>query len=150
MIIHIGTDINRPLGEVFQFVTRFENQCQWQAATLQNDQLEPGVMRVGLHGKHRGQWLGRTYESTAEVIAYEPQRLWGYQSVSGPYDLKMLYRFEPIEGGTRLNMDIEGDTKGFFGLGKITEPVVRFMAKRLTQRDLSRLKNVLEAAAPPP
>src|SRR5213594_4026929 len=115
MIIHLSTLINRPLDEVFQFVTRFENQNQWQAATLQNNQVEPGVMRLGVHGRHIGKWLGRTYGSTAEVIAYEPSRLWGYQSISGPYDLRMLYHFEPVEGGTRLRMDIEGDTKGFFG-----------------------------------
>jgi polyketide cyclase/dehydrase/lipid transport protein len=145
MIIHLNTLINRPLDEVFPFVARFENQSRWQAATVQNNQIEPGPMRVGVHGKHVGQWLGRNYESTGEVIAFEPERTWGYKSVSGPYDLSMLYHFQPEDGGTRLSMDIQGDTKGFFGLGRITEPLMKIMAKRMMQSDLARLKRVLEA-----
>jgi hypothetical protein len=144
MFIQISTYIQRPLNEVFAFVARFENQSQWQAATVQNNQIEPGSMRVGVHGKHIGRWLGRSYESTGEVIAFEPGRLWGYKSVSGPYDLSMIYHFAPADGGTRLSMDIEGNTKGFFGLGKLTEPLVRVMAKRTVQSDLMRLKRVLE------
>lgn len=145
MIFHLSTFINCPLDDVFQFVTRFENQSQWQAATVENHQLEPGAMRVGVHALHRGRWLGRTYETKGEVIAYEPGKRWGYKSVSGPYDLSMLYHFEPADGGTRLSMDIEGDTKGFFGIGKLTEPLIRVMAKRTVQSDLMRLKRVLEA-----
>lgn len=146
MKYEVSTNITRPLTDVFQFVTRFENQNRWQAATVRNNQITPGAMRVGVQGRHVGRWLGRSYESIAEVIEFEPQSLWGYRSVSGPYDLAMHYRFEPVEDGTRLSMTAEADAKGFFGIGKLTEPLVGILAKRLLQGDLERLKRVLETA----
>lgn len=144
MISRISTHIHRPLSQVFQFVTRAENQSKWQAATVKNTQITPGEMRVGVQMRHTGKWLGRKYESIAQVIEYEPNRAWGYKSVSGPYDLVMRYRFETVKDGMRLAMEIEGNTKGFFGLGTLTEPLVGFFAHRMVQSDLVRLKQILE------
>ena len=106
--------IHRPITDIFQFVANVENQSKWQAATVKNTQITPGAMRVGAQMRHTGSWLGRNYESIAEVIEYEPDRLWGYKSLSGPYDLVLHYHFESVENGTRLTVDAEGDPKGFF------------------------------------
>ncbi len=139
--------IHRPLTDVFRFVANFENQSQWQKATIRNTQLTPGPMGVGVQGRHVGKWLGRNYESVGEVIEYEPGRQWGYKSLSGPYDLVMHYHFESVENGTRLTMDVEGDTKGFFGFFKFAEPLVARAGENLLNDDLARLKKVLESQA---
>lgn len=141
----VNTLIHRPLADVFRFVANFENQSQWQTATIRNTQTTPGPMRVGAQGRHVGKWLGRNYESLGEVIEYEPDRRWGYKSISGPYDLVMHYRFEPEGDGTRLTMDVEGDTKGFFGFFKFMEPLVARAGAKLLKDDLTRLKKVLES-----
>ncbi len=145
MLYKVSTLINSPSAEVFQFVANVENQSKWQAATVKNTQITPGAMRVGTQMRHTGKWLGRSYESIAEVIEYEPDHQWGYKSVSGPYDLVMHYHFEPVENGTRLTMHVEGDTKGFFGFFKFVEPLVARAAKKLLNDDLARLKKVLES-----
>ena len=137
--------IHRTLAEVFPFVANFENQSQWQSATIRNTQLTPGPMCVGAQCRHVGKWLGRNYESVGEVIEYEPDRQWGYKSLSGPYDLVMHYRFEPVGDDTRLTMDVEGDTKGFFGFFKFAEPLVARAGEKLLNDDLARLKKVLES-----
>ncbi|MBX7237107.1 MAG: SRPBCC family protein [Caldilineales bacterium] len=140
----VSTLIHRPLAEVFRFVANFENQSQWQAATIQNTQITPGPMRVGAQGRHVGKWLGRNYESIGEVVEYEPDREWGYKSVSGPYDLVMHYHFESVGDDTRLTMDVEGETKGFFGFFKFMEPLVARAGEKLLKDDLIRLKKVME------
>ena len=149
MRYEVSTTINRPLADVFQFVSNVENQSRWQAATVRNTQLTPGPLRVGTQMRHTGKWLGRNYESTAEVIEYEPNRKWGYRSVAGPYDLVMHYHFEPIENGTRLTMDVQGDAKGFFGFFKFVEPLVGRAAEKTLNDDLARLKTVLESEITP-
>lgn len=127
----VGIVIHRPLADVFRFVAKFENQSQWQSATIRNTQLTPGPMRVGVQNRHVGKWLGRNYESVGEVIEYEPNRRWGYKSLSGPYDLVMHYHFESVDNGARLTMDVEGDTKGFFGFFKFVEPLVARAGEKL-------------------
>jgi hypothetical protein len=77
------------------------------------------------------------------VIEYDPDRLWGYKSLSGPYDLVMHYRFESVEAGTRLTMDVDADTKGFFGFFKFAEPLVARAGEKLSKAHLARLKKVL-------
>lgn len=138
--------IHRPLSDVFQFVANVENQSEWQAATIHNTQVSPGAMQVGTQMRHTGRWLGRNYQSTGEVIEYEPNQKWGYKSVAGPYDLVMHYLFEPVGDDTRLTMDVEGDAKGFFGYFKFAEPLVARAGERLLNDDLARLKIVLESA----
>lgn len=117
---------------------------------MHNTQLTPGPMQVGTQGRHTGKWLGRSYESVGEVIEYEPNSKWGYKSLSGPYDLAMRYRFEPVKNGTRLTMDAEGDTKGFFGFFKFAEPLVMRAAKKMMNDDLLRLKQILETSGGQP
>jgi hypothetical protein len=145
MHYEVSTFISRPLTDVFQFTTNVENQSKWQAATVCTTQLTPGSMGVGTQMRHTGKWLGRNYESIGEVVEYEPNVQWGYKSLSGPYDLVMHYRFEPVEDGTRLTMDVEGDAKGFFGFSKFVEPLVGRMAEKTLNDDLTRLKSVLES-----
>lgn len=96
MTYQVSTLIHRPLEEVFRFVTQVENQAKWQAATVENTQLTPGLMRVGAQMRHSGKWLGRTHQSVGQVEEYEPNQRWAYKSVSGPYDLAMHYRFEAV------------------------------------------------------
>jgi len=145
MIYRVSTIINKPLQEVFQFVTRVENESKWQAATVENIQLTDGPMRVGVMMRHTGQWLGRKYQSDAEVIEYEPNSKWAYKSVAGPFDLEMHFQFEPAGNGTSLTMDVSGNPKGFFGFFKLLEPLVNRFGRRTLEDDLARLKSVLEA-----
>ena len=146
MVSNVSTLIQRSLDEVIQFVAQVENQSKWQAATVHNTQVTPGPMRVGVQMRHTGKWLGRSYESVAEVIEYEPNRRWGYKSVSGPYDLVMHYHFEPAEAGTRLTMDVEADTKGFFGFFMFAEPLVRRAGEKLLRDDPARVISEIERA----
>jgi len=147
MKYNVGITINKPLADVFQFVTRAENESKWQAATVDNQQLTPGPMGVGVTMRHTGKWLGRKYQSEGRVTAYEPNHTWAYESVSGPFDLAMHFRFDPAETGTRLTMEVEGDAKGFFGFFKWAEPLMASAARRMLEDDLVRLKRVLESSA---
>ncbi len=146
MQYEVSTLINRPLGEVFQFVTNVENQPKWQAASLENHQLTPGPMAAGARIQHLGKWLGRRYESIGQVTAFEPNSQWAYKSLTGPYQLEMRYRFETATDGTRLTLLAIGGDMGFF---RLPAPLLRFFARRVLQGDLDRLKKVLEANREP-
>jgi len=146
MRYEVSTLINRPLADVFQFVTNVENQPKWQSSSLENTQLTPGPMAAGVTTQHVGKWLGRRYVSKGLVTAFEQNSRWAYKSLDGPYQLEMRYHFEAKPNGTLLTLVADGEDAGFF---RLPAPLLRFFAQRVLQGDLDRLKQVMETSDEP-
>lgn len=142
MIFEVSTMIRQPIEKVFEYVTNVEHHAQWQTATLEDKILSEGPLGMGTTIHHVGKFLGRRIENTSEVTEYEPNTNFAYKTVSGSLPVEMRYRFESVEGGTRLTLTAGGETGRFF---KLAEPIVARSAKRLLDEDLIRLKNILEA-----
>jgi uncharacterized membrane protein len=136
--------INRPIGEVFEFVVNPESGPQWESWLLEARKTSRGPMGVGATWQEVRQFLGRRIESTNEVTEYEPNKRFWFKSASGPFPVEGGYTFEPIEGGTRVTVTGQGDTGGFF---KLADPIVARMVKRQIEADSANLKEFLEAQA---
>src|SRR6185503_2743381 len=93
--------IDRPLGEVFAFVTDQRNTPQWQAGLLEVQRLTDGPSGVGTRHALVRSFLGRRMEATNEYTAFEADRLVTFKTISGP-PLEASYFFEPAGDGTRL------------------------------------------------
>ncbi len=52
--------------------------------------------------------------------------------------------FEPVEGGTRVTLSVDGSTQGFF---KLADSLLGPMFNRGMRADLANLKTLLEARA---
>ncbi|MFQ5859852.1 MAG: SRPBCC family protein [Anaerolineae bacterium] len=136
--------INRPVEEVFAFLTRPENGLQFRSSLVESVQISEGPMSVGTRLREVEQFLGRRIESTIEVTAYEPNKTYGIEAASGPMPFEMKVDFEAVEGGTRLTVTGQAEMAGLF---KLAEPVVARMTKRAVESDFANLKDVLEAGA---
>lgn len=134
--------INRPIEEVFAFLTRPENGLQFRAGLLEAEQTSEGPMGVGTTWREVEQFLGRRSESTYEVTQYEPNTRLRFRSTSGPMPAEATETFELVEGGTRVNVTFEVELGGLF---KLAEPVVARMAKRQVEADIGNAKDLLEA-----
>jgi len=146
--IEASVVINRPVEEVFEFVTNPKNDLLWQSGVLESEQTSEGPMGVGTTLRSASQFVGRRMEGTAEVTEYEPNRKIKYKGTSGPMTVEPSYSFEPVEGGTRVSFVGEGETGGFvkrlFGLA---DSIVVRMAQRGMETDFANLKDILEAQA---
>jgi len=140
----INLVINRPIEEVFAFISNPENQPRWRATTLEISRTSSEPLGVGSIVKGRFTFLGRPFEGNLEIIALEPHRSYTARMVGGPFPLEARYTLEPAESGTRLTLVIEGQPGGFF---KLAEPLVVSLAKRSYESDLHNLKDMLEAQA---
>lgn len=140
----INLVINRPIEEVFTFISNPENQPRWRATTLEITRVSSEPLDVGSIVKGRFTFLGRPFNGSLEIIAREPQRSYATRLVEGPFPLEARYTLEPAESGTRLSLVIEGEPGGFF---KLAEPLVVSLAKRSYEADLHNLKDMLEAQA---
>jgi len=142
--IEINLVINRPVEEVFVFVSNSENLPRWRATALKVKKVSAGPLMVGSIFRGRFTFLGRQFDGNLEVTAHEPNHVYAAKMTAGPFPLETRYTFESIEGGTRIHFVMEGEPGGFF---KLAEPVVVSVAKRSYETDLHNLKEMLEAQA---
>ena len=134
--------INRPIEEVFAYLTRPENGLQFRAGLLEAEQTSEGPMGVGTTFREVEQFLGRRTETTYEVTEYEPNSKFAFRATSGPMPAEVSETFEPVEGSTRVAFTMEFELGGLF---KLAEPVVARMAKRQVEADIGNAKDLLEA-----
>jgi uncharacterized protein YndB with AHSA1/START domain len=132
--------IARPPADVFAYLTDLTRIPEWQATAiegrLESDRLEEGARAVEVR-----KFLGRTMESSLSVTAYEPDRRFAAEVVSGPVSFRIDHVLEPRDGGTQVTFTIEGEPGGFF---RFAEPVVARQVRRQVADDLRMLKLRLE------
>jgi hypothetical protein len=134
--------IDRPIGEVFEFVLNPANDASWQTTLVESEVLTEGPIRVGSQIREVRRFLGVRFELGYEVTEYEAPRRSSIKSVAGPMQFTGGYVLESRDGSTEFIVtgDIEGH--GFFKLG---EPVFTRMAARELEANLGHLKDLLEA-----
>ena len=76
--------IERPIEEVFAFVTDPNNDSLWQSRTLETEQTSEGEVDVGTTWRNISKFLGRRIDTTMEVTENEPPRRQCVRVTSGP------------------------------------------------------------------
>jgi carbon monoxide dehydrogenase subunit G len=134
--------IDRPIGDVWEFVHDTTKDALWQTTLVESEQLTDGPMRVGTKVREIRQFLGLRIELAWEVTEYEPTQKSAIRGISGPVPLHGGYLLEPVDGGTRFTVSGELDAHGLF---KLAEPVFARMTRRELEANLGHLKDLLEA-----
>ena len=143
----INLVINRPIEEVFAFISNPENLPRWRASSLEVKRVSSEPFGVGSVFKGRFTFLGRPLDGNLEVITHEPPRSYATRLTEGPFPLEAHYTLDPANAGTQLSLVVQGEPGGFF---KLAEPLVVSMARRSYESDLHNLKEMLEAQAVAP
>jgi hypothetical protein len=133
--------IYRPLKPVFDFVSMPENDIQWRYGTLAAAQLPKGSGSLQTYFRSIGHLMGRRNLGTFEVTAFEPEKRYGFKSLSGPIHSRTFYTLENVSGETRLHITIEASAPNFFN---ITEELLCITMKKQLEEDVTKLKNILE------
>ena len=144
MKLEHSVTINRPVGEVFAFVSDPTNDDQFVAARISTKMTTSGPLGPGSRFDATGKFLGRRIDSSMEVSEYQPNRKICSRSLKGPVQFTDCRVVAPEGNGTRLTITLE--TEGTGGLFKLADPVVSRLAKRQLEVDLNTLKELLEAS----
>ncbi len=148
MHVERSTTIERPIEEVFGYVSTPENDPTWVSASLRHERTTPGPMRVGTTTEEDVRFLGRTARYTWEVTEYEPPTVVAYRATSGllPGAVVRL-RLDPAAGGTRLRHAVELEPRGAYY--KAMAPLMPWVTGRLIDRLDRTLKDLLEGKTTP-
>ena len=143
MRVEESIEINRPLQEVFDYVSDVGNYPEWMAHALevlkdtegppqQNDRFIVAIKSVG-----------RRFETPYERTSFEANRRYTDRAAGGPVpNQRWDSTFQEVPGGTRLTRAVEAELGGLL---KVLEPLQKRAAERQLRKDLQTLKDVLEA-----
>ncbi len=136
-----STLIERPVHQVFNFVSTPENDFQWQYGTLATDRLPKSNSLMRTLFRSIGHLMGRRNLGTFEVTEFEPHEKYSFRSLSGPVHSRTSYILESVSGRTRINISIQASAPNFF---HITEKLLGKTMKLQLEEDVTRLKTLLE------
>lgn len=140
--VEFSRTINRPLDEVFAFVTNPANNARWQEGLVESRMASSGPIEVGAQMIDVRKFLGRDMESKLEVTAFEPNKKFAQKVISGPLPFEIIMAFEGVGNTTKLDLLAQGEPGGFF---KLAEGMVQKQLQSQLEGDAERLKKALES-----
>lgn len=140
--LNVSTLIYRPVSQVFNFMSAPENDFQWQYGTLATARLSEDTGSIGSLFRSIGHLVGQRFESTFEVTDYEPNRKYGFKSLSGPLNSQTSYTFEIASGSTKVTVATQANLINPF---QMTEGILEKKLKKQLKENLAMLKELLEA-----
>jgi hypothetical protein len=137
----VSIDIDRPVGEVFAFLTDIERRPLVTSTVREETLAIPGPLHAGSRFTQRIDLFGRVFDATLEVIECDPPRRFAYQTAIAPFPFTIYYYLTPVGISTHLSLVLEGEPGTFFGLSGLT---LVMLIKRQLHNDLEKVREFLE------
>ena len=140
-----STTIDRPVEDVWKFITDLSKLPKWNPETLEPKQTSAGPLGVGATIEFKVKMGNRTMTIPIRVTEYEPNRRFSFEHISGPLKgTTEIDTLETIEGKTRFARS--GDMK-FNGFYKLVGPFITPSMRRGVVASLGNAKRMLESEA---
>ncbi len=136
-----NTQIYQPIKRVFEFISTPENDFQWQYGTFASARFSENLDGLGSCFQTTGNFMGYRIKSTFEVTEYEPNKKYGYKSLSGPLQSYTSYTFDIAKGCTQVALMTQANV---VNLLELNENIVEKKLKKQLKENLAMLKSILE------
>ena len=110
--IRSSVTINRPIEDVFAVLTNVENTEKWFPGDVKEWWTSPPPHGAGSTRRARVKMGPMTTENDAVATVYEPPHRAGMKGTSKNAPFEAMLTFEPVEGGTRVESNIDLDLRG--------------------------------------
>ncbi|MBM3127712.1 MAG: hypothetical protein FJ009_03655 [Chloroflexi bacterium] len=139
--VEASIKINRPIDQVFAFVSNFSNATQWQVGIIEARVTSSGAIGVGATYVWVQQMIGQKMDTRGEVTAWDPPNRYEWKSTSGPFPLSGGVTFRAESNGTVVTQYADADPGGFF---KLAEGLLVKQIEGQFAQSLEKLKALLE------
>jgi uncharacterized membrane protein len=135
--------IDRPVEVVAEYVGDPSNAPEWYANIESVRWLTEPPVAVGSRMDFVAHFLGRRLAYTYEVVELVPLERLVMRTAQGPFPMETSYEWAPSgQGQTRMSLRNRGEPSGFAG---VAAPLMSAAMRRANQKDLARLKALLES-----
>ena len=143
--VNTEIEIQRPRDEVAAYSAEPDNATSWyqNIKTVEWETARP--LAVGSRVDFVAEFLGRTLAYTYEVKELIPGERLMMSTAQGPFPMETTYTWEDAgDGRTRMSLRNRGEPAGFKA---IAAPLLSRAMRRANEKDLRRLKQILEGAS---
>jgi hypothetical protein len=135
-------EIDRPAEEVAAYASDPGNATFWYENIERVHWRTGPPLAVGSRIAFVARFLGRELAYTYEVRGFVPGKRLVMSTDEGPFPMETTYEWAgTASGGTKMALRNRGEPAGFT---KIGAPMIARAMRRANQRDLRRLKEILE------
>ena len=144
MTVDVQTEIviNRPRLQVAAYASDPDNATSWYKNIESVEWKSTKPLTVGSEVAFVARFLGRRLAYTYQVKELVPGERFVQGTREGPFPMETTYTWEDThDGGTRMKLRNRGEPSGF---ASFAAPMVASAIRRANQKDLVRLKAILE------
>lgn len=146
--VDVVTDIviNAPRDRVAAYATSPDNAPAWYVNIESARLTTAPPLAIGSQIEFVAHFLGRRLLYTYEVTEFVPGSRFVMRTANGPFEMETIYTWESIASdATRMTLRNRGVPTGF---SRLLAPFVRLAMRRANEKDLKRIKEILERQAP--
>ena len=136
-----STVIARPIADVFAYLTNVSAWSEWMSVEGVHP-LDEGPVRVGLRAEGQMREGKRSDTFGVEITAFEPGRMIGFKTTSGPIDWSGTWDVRPVDAG-HTEVIAAGDMR-LQGLRRLLEPLMAGEIRKSEAAELVKLRTKLE------
>jgi uncharacterized protein YndB with AHSA1/START domain len=147
MAVDVTTEIviDVPLATVSALAADPDNAPKWYVNIKVVEWKTPKPLSLGSQVAFIAEFLGRRLVYTYEIVSCVPGQRLVMRTAEGPFPMETEYTWTPTQnGGTRMTLRNHGNPTGF---SKLVAPFIARAMRRANQKDLARLKQLLEPQA---
>ena len=137
--------VDRPIQEVWEFVSDFKNMEGWVDGV---SDLKPpeGELGIGSTFASKYTYGNRTHDITYEVTAFDPPLHIAMKSTSGPFPFEGTLTLEKWGDGTKVTNTIEAGSDSLFTTVTfvVLRPLIGMMMRKQLRKELRQLKAIVE------
>ena len=133
--------IDRPLDEVWQYLTDFQRAPNWMKGLKSMAPLTDGPVREGSRYAAQLMGPGRAQQEN-QVVVWQPRERFALEAREGNLIANYEYVCEPIGNRTRVTLNARCKTKGL--VWRALRPAITFMMRRTDGSQLQLLKRAIE------
>jgi small ligand-binding sensory domain FIST len=135
------TIINRPIQEVFAFVTDHANDKLWKPFVTESRQISAGSIGVGTLFEIVTVAWGYRRAGVVEILEYELDRTFTYRGHDSHFPFIGQLMFSKVQSGTHIYGHVEFQARGVW---KLLAPLPLMFFRSQTKTTFARLKQVIE------
>ena len=133
--------INRPIQEVFAYITDHSNDKYWKPFVTESRKISEGLIGVGTRFEIVTVAWGYRRSGEVEILEYEPYHSFAYRGNDKLFPFVGQLSFSEVTTGTYIQGRVEFQAQG---LWKILSPLPLIFFRSQTKRTFARLKQVME------
>lgn len=144
-MIEVSTEIviNKPIKVVADYVSNPDHAPDWYVNIKTIEwETEPPI-RIGSKMAFKAQFLGKTLAYTYECTEWIPGQKLVMTTAQGPFPMTTIYHWQALsDSQTKMTLINKGQPKGF---ARVMQPLMKSAMKKANQKDLEKLKHLLES-----